>query len=87
MEEGYFPQIYLWGLKYGFMTAHSEIGCLFFMKKANEQLGSCWKLVRKEGIGGDRQALVGWSSISAACLTVQFWLMKLEEIKISFDAI
>lgn len=43
--------------------------------------------MRKEGIESDRQALIRWFSVLAVCLTVQFWLMKLEEIKMSFGAI
>lgn len=43
--------------------------------------------MKKEDLENDRQALIRLFSVSAVCFIMQFWHVKLEEIKISFGAI
>lgn len=54
---------------------------LYESKQMNNE--AFWKLMIKEDVENDRQALIRWLSVSAVCLIIQFWHIKLEEIKIS----
>ena len=54
---------------------------LYESKQMNNE--AFWKLMIKEDVENDRQALIRWFSVSAVCLIIQFWHIKLEEIKIS----